>query len=146
MDNEILSVNNLIVQKEITINVDANVKRILELLNHKVKYENSIILVATYGETPPTRGNYTLNNLKIYHNGTAFSNSTHCYLLGKVSPNSFLKSGTFEYNNSFFIQDGILKSNSSSINCLGTVGSKVKLVEIPVNNKDLSVDFTPYNN
>lgn len=146
MNNEILSGNNFIVQKEITVNEDANIKSVLELLDYKVKYENSIILVAAYGETAPTRGDYTLNNLKIYHNGTAFSNSTHCYLLGKVSPNSFLKTGSFEYNNSFFIQDGILKSNSSSINCLGTVGSKVKLVEIPVNNKDLSVDFTPYNN
>jgi len=134
---------NIVTKELITTNRSMTPKEVLEEAEYKVKYENSIIIIFAYGDNPPDRGGYTLNNFELFHNGAKINTAKDEYKIGRQTPNSFIDNhGVEELNRNFVITNGILSNHSETDSCVGGSGTVVKIAEIPINIQNLEIDET----
>lgn len=128
----------------LTATEDVVIKDLLDQVEVKCTYANSIIFMGCYDDVTPTSGNYTIGNYQIWHTGRTIKFAADRYISGLASFTSF-RSGilTNETTSSMAITaDGRIVRNESTTSCCTAAGGTFKFVEIPFNFDTFLPDYT----
>lgn len=142
---EIGSGNHGIIARDVfTATESMTIFEVLNAVEVKCTYKNSLLLMGCYDDVTPDKGSYTLGNYTMWHLGTDLFRTFHNYFNGAVSFSRFVNGGVFENIGGFTIDaySRLRRATASSTSCCVAAGGTFKFIEIPLNRYTFAQDMT----
>ena len=136
--------HGIIARDVITATESMTIFEVLNAVEVKCTYKNSLLLMGCYDDVTPDKGQYTISNYSMWHLGTHLFKSADTYLNGAVSFSKFVDGGLVEGVGIFTIDEyGRLRRTSSTSNsCCVAAGGTFKIIEVPINSYTFVQDMT----
>ena len=136
--------HGIVARDIITATESMTIYEVLNAVEVKCTYKNSLFLMGCYDDVTPDKGSYTLSNYIMWHLGTDFVRSFHNYINGVVSFSKFVTDGMFESINNFTIDayGRLRRTNPGSTSCCVAAGGTFKFIEVPLNRYTFAQDMT----
>ena len=136
--------HGIVVRDSITATESMTIYEVLNAVEVKCTYKNSLLLMGCYDDVTPDKGSYTVGNYSMWHLGTNLFRSADCYFNGTVSFSKFVNGGAVESVGTFTIDEyGRLRRTSApSLSCCVASGGTFKFIEVPLNSNTFAQDMT----
>lgn len=136
--------NGIISQDVMTATEGLTIYELLNAVEVKASYKNSLFLMGCYDDVAPDKGDYTISNYFIWHSGQTIIVSGDTYKNGKVSFAGFKSQNINEsVPNMAISSDGRLTRRSEqSQSCCVAAGGTFKIIEIPIDAETYMPDLT----
>lgn len=136
--------HGIIARDVITATESMTIFEVLNAVEVKCTYKNSLFLMGCYDDVTPTRGNYTLSNYFFWHSGQTMDVTGDMYKSGLKSFATFRMGTINESVNGMIVDaDGRLRRNAPmSESCCVAAGGTFKLIEVPINRDTFLPDLT----
>ena len=136
--------HGIVARDIITATESMTIYEVLNAVEVKCTYKNSLFLMGCYDDVTPDKGSYTIGNYSMWHLGTDFVRCFHNYLDGVVSFSKFVTGGMFEHIDGFTIDayGRIRRGYAGSTSCCVAAGGTFKFIEVPLNRYTFAQDMT----
>lgn len=136
--------HGIIARDVITATESMTIFEVLNAVEVKCTYKNSLLIMSCYDDVTPNRGQYTMGNYYLFHLGQTIAASYDMYQNGLKSFANFKTVITNEATQEFIVDaDGRLRRDyQTSQSCCVAAGGTFKLIEVPINNDTFSLDLT----
>ena len=137
--------NTGIIARDVIIASESmTIYEILNAVEVKAVYKNSLFLMGCYDDVVPDKGIYTICNYFIWHSGQTIVVTNQTYQNGMKSFASFKTLGFNEASQGFMISaDGRLtRERQGSTSCCVAAGGAFKLIEVPIDRETYMPDLT----
>ena len=134
----------IIAQDVIIATESMTIYEILNAVEVKAVYKNSLFLIGCYDDVTPNRGSYTISNYFIWHSGQTVLATADTWQGGQKSFATFKTLAMNEGTTGMLLDaDGRLRRNAQgSESCCVAAGGTFKLIEVPVNRETYLPDLT----
>lgn len=133
----------IIAQDVIIATESMTLYEILNAVEVKAVYKNSLFLMGCYDDVAPDKGSYTISNYFIWHSGQTIIATGDTWQGGTKSFASFKTLFINEGVAGLHISaDGRLTRDASSTSCCVAAGGTFKLIEVPINRETYLPDLT----
>ena len=134
----------IIAQDVIIASESMTIYEILNAVEVKAVYKNSLFLMGCYDDVVPNRGNYTIGNYFIWHSGQTILIATNAWQSGFKSFALFKTLSATESTSRMVLDaDGRLRRQvQSSESCCVAAGGAFKLIEVPIDRETYMPDLT----
>lgn len=134
----------IIAQDVIIATESMTIYEILNAVEVKAVYKNSLFLMGCYDDVTPNRGSYTISNYFIWHSGQTVLATADMWQGGQKSFATFKTLAMNEGTAGMLLDaDGRLRRDTSvSESCCVAAGGTFKLIEVPVNRETYLPDLT----
>ena len=128
----------------ITATESMTIFEVLNAVEVKCTYKNSLLLMGCYDDVTPDKGSYTIGNYSMWHLGTNLFRSADTYLNGTVSFSKLVNGGTVEGVSTFTIDayGRLRRTAQTSQSCCVAAGGTFKFIEVPLNRYTFAQDMT----
>lgn len=136
--------HGIVARDIITATESMTIYEVLNAVEVKCTYKNSLFLMGCYDDVTPTRGSYTISNYFLWHSGQTIAADAHMYQYGLKSFATFKTLGMNEPVGGMIVDaDGRLRRNAqTSESCCVAAGGIFKLLEVPINRDTFLPDLT----
>ena len=136
--------HGIIARDVITATDSMTILEVLNAVEVKCTYKNSLFLMGCYDDVTPTRGTYTLSNYFFWHSGQTMAVTGDMYKTGLKSFATFRMGTINESVNGMIVDaDGRLRRNTQPTeSCCVAAGGTFKLIEVPINRDTFLPDLT----
>ena len=136
----------IIVRNVITAAESMTIYEVLNAVELKAAYKNSLLLLGCYDDVTPDRGSYTIGNYTIWHAGRTIQAASDTYQAGMVSFETF-KTKTYNEPVGGLAIDSVGRIQQTTVgseSCCVAAGGTFKCIEIPLSLETFSVDPTAW--
>lgn len=136
--------HGIVARDIITATESMTIYEVLNAVEVKVTYENSLLMMGCYDDVTPDKGSYTIGNYSMWHLGTNLIKSRDNYISGTVSFSKFIEHGNDEAAGAFTIDayGRLCRSTPSAPSCCVAAGGTFKFIEVPLNRYTFAQDMT----
>lgn len=136
--------HGIIARDVITATESMTIFEVLNAVEVKCTYKNSLLLMGCYDDVAPTRGAYTISNYYLFHLGQTMVATADMWQAGLKSFATFKTKSANEDTGGMRVNaDGRLRRNSQvSESCCVAAGGTFKLIEVPINRDTFLPDLT----
>lgn len=136
--------HGIIARDVITATESMTIFEVLNAVEVKYIYKNSLLIMGCYDDVTPNRGQYTMGNYYLFHLGQTIAASYDMYQNGLKSFAKFKTAITNELTSGMIVDaDGRLRRNTQgSESCCVAAGGTFKLIEVPINRDTFLPDLT----
>lgn len=134
----------IIARDVMTATESLTIQAILNAVEVKATYKNSLFLMGCYDDVTPDKGSYTISNYFIWHSGRTIVATGDTWQSGMKSFASFKTLYINEAVGSLQISaDGRLtRYGTTSTSCCVAAGGAFKLIEVPIDRETYMPDLT----
>lgn len=138
--------HGIIARDVITATESMTIFEVLNAVEVKCTYKNSLLLMGCYDDVTPTRGAYTISNYYLFHLGQTVAATGDMWKAGLKSFAIFkieIQTANEATGGMIVNADGRLRRNSQvSESCCVAAGGTFKLIEVPINHDTFLPDLT----
>lgn len=136
--------HGIIAQDVITATESMTIFEVLNAVEVKCTYKNSLLIMGCYDDVTPNRGQYTMGNYYLFHFGQTIAASYDMYQNGLKSFANFKTAITNERATGMKVNaDGrLIRDQPGSESCCVAAGGTFRLLEVPINNDTFLPDLT----